>query len=712
MKNLLHVLPSLILSSALISSCVPLKIDTPAPTPAPACTSVVPEVAACSPIDYSSVSTITVSGEAKFQKRSIIRSGNSLFLSGNADLIELPIRFAEVQVLNSSGSLVQCGVTDGTGQLRAFNGSSALTIPTTSGSYVVKVISRTNTTFPSSGASFTTNASVKKDICTNSHHSISKTFTSMGTNVTIPTNDLLATAKENDDVSIPGAAFNILNNLITTYEYLSSSVGTTQNLSCLNPKLDMYWQAGFNPAQYIYPNVSPADVDNVSFYLRGYNELYINGGKLGDVRKADTDHFDDAVVIHEIGHHIESACGKADSPGGAHNGLFRIDPRLAWSEGWGNFLGAHVIRNNFDKIYNNSSAVRTALSGVAINNSTDWNFYLDTSGYAGDAFVTTPRELIRFEMIRDGTDPERVATNYLGYDYHYDKVDGTANPGEGHFREVSIARSLFKISNTCDPATRCVAETTDPSPTTYFSEVWKSFVDLGQGSFPFRSSVRFYERFKAVLAPNPLPAEVTTILTNEAQQPHGDAVYTSTDLNWPSYGIKLVPQSTECKIQFHPRKEPAKAYIQGLDDERSDPRYSNHFYYVDFNTINANTITLSATHLAGSNVDLDLALMPEAYRYPESPCINYNSSYICTAYTKVPDSNSQFIRYSRTNSTATSQTESLVNLATLPKTARYVLNLRAYTAGSAITVSNSTVYEYTLTTNNAGEYLCPDNSNY
>lgn len=708
MKNLLYVLSSLIF----ISGCVPLKIDTPTPTPAPACTQVVPEVAACSPIDYSSVSTITISAEAKFQKRSIVRSGTSLLLSGNADLIDLPIRFAEVQVLNSAGSLVQCGVTNSSGQLRAFNGSSPLTIPTTSGSYVVKVISRSQASFPSSGANFVANASVKKDICTNALHSISKTITSTGTNVTIPANELLATAKESDDVNIPGAAFNILNDLTTTYEYLSSSVGTTQNLSCLNPKLHMYWQAGFNPAQYIYPNVNPADVDNVSFYLRGYNELYINGGKLGDVRKSDTDHFDDAVIIHEIGHHIESACGKADSPGGAHNGLFRIDPRLAWSEGWGNFLGAHVIRNNFDKIYDNNAAVRTAISGVAINGSTDWNYYLDTSGYAGDAFVTQPREMIRFEMIRDGGNPE-VAGSLLSYTYYYDKVNGTTHPGEGHFREVSIARSLFKISNTCDPAGRCVAETATPSPITYFSEVWKSFVDLGQGTFPLRSSVRFYERFKAVLASNPLPAEIDAILLNEAQQPHGNAVYTSTDLNWPSYGIKLVPQSSVCKIQFQPRKEPATTYIQGVDDERSDPRYSNHFYYVDFNTINANSITLSATYLSGSNVDLDLVLMPEAYRYPEDPCSNYNSSYNCTAYRKADASSGQFIRASRGVPTdMLNQTETLVNLSPLPKSSRYVLNLRAYTAGSAITVNNSTVYEYTLTTNNAGEYLCPDNSSY
>lgn len=719
MKKLLYVA----LSFLVLPACVPLQSDDGggSPAPNPACTATQAEISECSSgTTYSS--GVTITGNAKFNKRTIVADSGGLVL-GNATDIQLPIKFAEVRVLNSSGTVVQCGKTDALGDLKAVDGTSALKIPNAVGNYTVQVLSRANSNIDVSGTpgkpAFKLYASVKKDICTNSVHSIEATISSSGSGtVAVGTSALVATADESTSSAIPGGAFNIFNDLVTTFEYIGANTGT-QDLSCLSPKLHVYWQSGFNPAQYIYPDEDPEDVPNVSFYLRGYAELYINGGKLGNVKQADTDHFDDAVIIHELGHRIEDACGKMESPGGSHNGLFRIDPRLAWSEGWGNFMGANVVRNNFDKIYNNNAAVRTAISGVSSPSSTEWQYYLDTSGYKG-SFGTVAQELIRFDMTKAGNDPE-VVGGFGGDIYYYDKVDASTNPGEGHFREVSIARSLFKITNTCD---LCTDEN-------YFSQIWGAFREMANDSFPFRSSARFYDRLQkgSNSFGGSFPAATTgvsidsTLSNDEAQQVSDSPNYiVNSKLTWPAYGTKLVPQSgasqlAACGVELEiwPRREPATTEITGNssaggDDQREDQRFSNHFYYIDKTTSlgSATSITLTSTWQAGDHVDFDLVLLQSGYSYPDDPCTAYNTNGYCTTYSKT--NSSQFIRAARTNNPSSAgpanitKSETISSLNGLSTTTPYILDIRAFTAGK--TISNSTQYTYELKTN-TGEYLCP-----
>lgn len=58
---------------------------------------------------------------------------------------------------------------------------------------------------------------------------------------------------------------------------------------------------------------------------------------------ADTDEYDSHVIIHEWGHYYEDRLSRSDSPGGSHTLGQQKDPRLAFSEGWGNALGAMVL---------------------------------------------------------------------------------------------------------------------------------------------------------------------------------------------------------------------------------------------------------------------------------------------------------------------------------------------------------------------------------
>lgn len=51
---------------------------------------------------------------------------------------------------------------------------------------------------------------------------------------------------------------------------------------------------------------------------------------------SDPDEWDDAVILHELGHHLAAVYSRDDSPGGPHAGD-RTDPVIAWSEGFATF---------------------------------------------------------------------------------------------------------------------------------------------------------------------------------------------------------------------------------------------------------------------------------------------------------------------------------------------------------------------------------------
>lgn len=50
---------------------------------------------------------------------------------------------------------------------------------------------------------------------------------------------------------------------------------------------------------------------------------------------ADTDEYDGHIIVHEWGHYFEDAFSRADTLGGSHTEGDRLDPRVAYSEGWG-----------------------------------------------------------------------------------------------------------------------------------------------------------------------------------------------------------------------------------------------------------------------------------------------------------------------------------------------------------------------------------------
>ncbi|MBT4762963.1 MAG: hypothetical protein HOO06_14815 [Bdellovibrionaceae bacterium] len=262
---------------------------------------------------------VTISGKAEFVPR-IVGGGSAGLLGPDSPL---PIRKAEIEVLDENGNSVQCGETDDNGQF-------SLELPTGSSNVTLHIRSR--------GVNSNVNASVMKCPEENIPYSIQTSFTpnsskSLGT----------VSAAYNGDTL--GGAFNIYDQILKSNEYLTlktvtdSCSGTYSNCSNFSPsthKLNVYWEKGFNPGAY------SGSTSGTSFYIPGTGRLFILGGVNMDTDSSDTDHFDNSVIVHEYAHFLEDKYSVSDSPGGSHSGNALIDPRLAWSEGFANFFQAAV----------------------------------------------------------------------------------------------------------------------------------------------------------------------------------------------------------------------------------------------------------------------------------------------------------------------------------------------------------------------------------
>ncbi len=84
-----------------------------------------------------------------------------------------------------------------------------------------------------------------------------------------------------------------------------------------------------------------------SGYHRDENAVYLLGAA-----DRDTDEYDPHVIVHEWGHYFEHQIARMDSMGGLHSLNDKLDPRLAFSEGFGNGLAAIVTD---DPVYKDSA---------------------------------------------------------------------------------------------------------------------------------------------------------------------------------------------------------------------------------------------------------------------------------------------------------------------------------------------------------------------
>lgn len=666
--------------------------------------------------NYTYPTTTSITGTAVFYKRGVnlvtateVVSGSPVLklknmTQGDPLATPLPIKFAEVAVYDATNKIIQCGKTDILGNLKAVDGISSLSIPALAANYTVRVYSRINHTLSFGGKpDFKVNAAVKQDKYTNTVYSISSVAASNGvddTNIT-----LTAYARQTDSMAIEGGAFNVLNNIFLSYDYIRQNTAALDT-TCLNTKLNVYWKAGYNAFQYAYPNSDPQTLGSNSFYQD--NQLYITGGRLGNISFERADHFNDYVVIHEVAHSIEDVCGSLLSPGGTHYIIARVDPRLAWAEAWSNYFAAKVMNSSITSI-NPEFAAKMTSAGFT---NTNWTYFFAAEGFSDSVQNIGSGSGFMFDIKKPGNNPDTWQTGQLT-GQPFDKTDAALYPGEGHFREGAITRGLFKLST---PTATCGTECISTTPIS-FDTIWKAMsrdVTYGMGNsanYIFKSSVTFLEQVKKIItdAAGSWATYKTFIElpTSDALDLFSDGRFTTADSRvWTPYGTKLTIQTFgDCAGTANTYKIQPRTDDPVLTSTNSDQRYSNHFYNIDFNSLaGLNEINVNFTKITGTDIEFDLLLFTEDYFFNgDYFCPSLDANGACTVSYQPSRTTNQYVVKSDRRSGAIAL-KSLRDLQTLDLTKRYLLNIRAYTANKSIT--STTEYSYTIK-DQYGANICP-----
>lgn len=133
------------------------------------------------------------------------------------------------------------------------------------------------------------------------------------------------------------------------FALLDTVYGSIQDFIAIDPEIDfprfdILWSVNNRPER---GDVADGEIGSSSFTISNGRPVIRIVGEADN----DTDEYDPHVVTHEFGHYIENQLSRSDSIGGPHSLGSRLDPRVAFSEGWGNALSAILTG---DTIYRDS----------------------------------------------------------------------------------------------------------------------------------------------------------------------------------------------------------------------------------------------------------------------------------------------------------------------------------------------------------------------
>lgn len=138
--------------------------------------------------------------------------------------------------------------------------------------------------------------------------------------------------------------------------YVASTAFAAARPALVFPQLKVNW----SPKNSVDPNGTIAQgFLGTSFYDPQTNQIYLVG-KDGE----DTDEYDGHVIVHEYGHFFEANFSRADSLGGDHTSGDLLDPRDAFSEGWGDAASALLLQ---DPVYSDTYWNAGALDGFGFD---------------------------------------------------------------------------------------------------------------------------------------------------------------------------------------------------------------------------------------------------------------------------------------------------------------------------------------------------------
>ena len=267
--------------------------------------------------------------------------------------IELPVRGAVVEAVTASGEVLTSGVLDS-------SGTYALTVD--AGTEVrIQIKSQLL-----SNATAKWNFSVTDNTQDNQFYALQGSLASSGTNSRQTRNLHAPHGWTGQSYENPRAAapFAILDSV-----YLAAQSFADIDPNIEFPELEIRWSTenktviGNKALGQIGTSAYFPEIDEGTIYL------------LGEEGR-DTDEYDPHVVLHEWGHYFEHQMSRTDSIGGLHSLNDRLDPRVAFSEAWGNALSAILLD---DPTYRDSSGS---------NQSSGFSFNLEAGQYANPGWFS------------------------------------------------------------------------------------------------------------------------------------------------------------------------------------------------------------------------------------------------------------------------------------------------------------------------------------
>lgn len=284
----------------------------------------------------ASVSSVNISGHLTYDR--VPHKENSSL--DYASTVSSPIRGAVIEAVNASGRILASTVSksDGSYELALDSGletrlqvkAHLLSAETAKWNFQVTDNTQQNTVYALQGslASTGTNTAQIRDL----HAPHGWTGQSYG----------------NERAAAPFAI------LDTVYSAVQAFAAIDPNIEF--PPLELHWSENNTTA------IGDRSLGQIgtSFYLPNEDSgaIFILGQE-----NADTDEYDQHVIIHEWGHYFEHQMSRTDSIGGPHSLNDRLDARVAFSEGWGNALSAIITG---DPVYRDSSG-RQQASGFSYN---------------------------------------------------------------------------------------------------------------------------------------------------------------------------------------------------------------------------------------------------------------------------------------------------------------------------------------------------------
>jgi hypothetical protein len=466
---------------------------------------------------------VLVSGKVRFERVNFLTTGTLRPLD-YANPVLRPARGVIVRALNG-GTLAEIA----TGSTDA-NGDYTLSVPSST-DVLVEVVAR----MQKSGPAPTWDVRVQDGIAGNSPytHRTAAFGSAAGVtrNIDIPTG--ISASGTATGATRPSGPFAILD---TVYTAQQAVIGVSPAI--VFPALIVDW-----------------GTQNAGTFFSTQTNQHI--ALLADLTE-DTDEFDQHVVAHEFGHYIESNFSRADNIGGAHGLGDRLDPRVAFGEGFGYAFAAIVL---------NDPIARDSFFGDVTPNDGIVNPVHASGGFNVETNPSTSPPGIGND--REGCWCSESSVWSILYDIYDSPADGND----------TLALGLQPIWNVL-----IGDQKNTPALTTIFS-----FVTALKASQPGSA------------------AAINTLVGAQNIDAANINAFATTETHFPNSGTVAVAQTAALPIYTTTTLGAASTVLRNVDDAGNYNKVGNH-RFVRFNVPSARNVTIDLATSNATNNDPDYVI--------------------------------------------------------------------------------------------------------